>query len=142
MAVTVLLVWLPVALVPSRRLAARLSRAGSRALLRLAGCSLSREGAWPAHAGPVLIASNHASYADALTLLALVPSDFVFAVKPEVRSWPLIGTIVRRAGHLTVERFEHNLRNALRFAKYRIDRVPKYEIERCGLVDPYPQPQR
>ena len=105
-AVTVLLVWLPIALVPSRRLAARLSRAGSRALLRLAGCSLSREGAWPAHAGPVLIASNHASYADALTLLALVPSGFVFAVKPEVRSWPLIGTIVRRAGHLTVERFE------------------------------------
>jgi 1-acyl-sn-glycerol-3-phosphate acyltransferase len=100
------MVWLPVAIVPSRRLAARLSRAGSRALLRLAGCSLSREGEWPAQAGPVLIASNHASYADALALLALVPSDFVFAVKAEVRSWPLVGTIVRRAGHLTVERFD------------------------------------
>ncbi len=41
---------------------------------------------------------------------------------------------------LTFERFRHNLRNALSFAKYRIDRVPKYEIERCGLVDPFPQP--
>lgn len=41
---------------------------------------------------------------------------------------------------LTFERFRHNLRNALRFAKYRIDRVPKYEIQRCGLVDPFPQP--
>ncbi|MGK8488004.1 flagellar motor control protein ZomB [Nocardia asiatica] len=41
---------------------------------------------------------------------------------------------------LTFERFRHNVRNALRFAKYRIDRVPKYEIQRCGLVDPFPQP--
>ncbi len=40
---------------------------------------------------------------------------------------------------LTFERFRHNLRNALRFAKYRIDRVPKYEIQRCGLEDPFPQ---
>ncbi|WP_433665581.1 flagellar motor control protein ZomB [Nocardia sp. CA-128927] len=41
---------------------------------------------------------------------------------------------------LTFERFRHNLRYALTFAKYRIDRVPKYEIERCGLVDPFPKP--
>ncbi len=43
-------------------------------------------------------------------------------------------------GPLTFERFRHNLKNALRFAKYRIDRVPKYEIQRCDLVDPYPTP--
>lgn len=43
---------------------------------------------------------------------------------------------------LTRDRFKHNLLHALQFAKYRIDRVPKYEIERCGLVDPYPQPRR
>ncbi|WP_454195423.1 flagellar motor control protein ZomB [Nocardia sp. Marseille-Q1738] len=41
---------------------------------------------------------------------------------------------------LTFERFRHNVRHALRFAKYRIDRVPKYEIQRCGLADPFPQP--
>ncbi|MGS2807926.1 flagellar motor control protein ZomB [Nocardia sp. MW-W600-9] len=43
---------------------------------------------------------------------------------------------------LTFDRFKHNLRNALSFAKYRIDRVPKYEIQRCGLVDPFPEPPR
>lgn len=43
---------------------------------------------------------------------------------------------------LTFERFRHNFRNALNFASYRIDRVPKYEIQRCGLVDPIPQPPR
>ncbi|WP_067574373.1 flagellar motor control protein ZomB [Nocardia acidivorans] len=39
---------------------------------------------------------------------------------------------------LTFDRWRHNVVQALGFSKYRIDRVPKYEIERCGLVDPYP----
>ncbi|MET7769163.1 flagellar motor control protein ZomB [Nocardia sp. NPDC005366] len=43
---------------------------------------------------------------------------------------------------LTFERFRHNFKNALRFAQYRIDRVPKYEIERCNLVNPIPEPPR
>ncbi|WP_232535181.1 flagellar motor control protein ZomB [Nocardia terpenica] len=37
---------------------------------------------------------------------------------------------------LTRERFRHNLLQAFHFAKYRIDRVPRYEIQRCHLVDP------
>ena len=55
---------------------------------------------------PVLLASNHASYIDALAMLALVPRDFLFAAKAEVATWPFFGTVVRRAGHLTVERFD------------------------------------
>ncbi|MEV6274646.1 flagellar motor control protein ZomB [Nocardia sp. NPDC051832] len=43
---------------------------------------------------------------------------------------------------LTWERWKHNLLHSLTFAKYRMDRVPKYEIERCGLVNPYPDPPR
>lgn len=43
---------------------------------------------------------------------------------------------------LTWDRFKHNLLHAMDFAKYRIERVPKYEIQRCGLVDPIPQPPR
>jgi 1-acyl-sn-glycerol-3-phosphate acyltransferase len=99
--------WILVLLIPSRRLASLLSRAGARALLTLAGCRLTREGG-DALAGrhPVLLASNHASYVDVLALLALVPRDFVFAAKAEVARWPFLGTLVRRAGHLTVERFD------------------------------------
>lgn len=41
-------------------------------------------------------------------------------------------------GPLTLERFKHNLLHAFDFASYRIDRVPEYEIQRCGLVDPIP----
>ncbi|WP_280272339.1 flagellar motor control protein ZomB [Nocardia wallacei] len=39
---------------------------------------------------------------------------------------------------LSVDRFKHNIIQALHFSKYRIERVPKYEIQRCGLVDPIP----
>src|SRR5262249_9455089 len=70
------------------------------------GCSLAREGEDLPVRGPLLLASNHASYVDVLALLALVPRDFVFAAKAEVASWPLVGTLVRRVGHLTVERFD------------------------------------
>ncbi|MEU6559951.1 flagellar motor control protein ZomB [Nocardia nova] len=41
---------------------------------------------------------------------------------------------------LTLDRFKHNLIQSLHFAKYRIDRVPKYEIQRCHLVDPTTPP--
>ncbi|WP_442790281.1 flagellar motor control protein ZomB [Nocardia sp. CDC153] len=41
---------------------------------------------------------------------------------------------------LTFDRWRHNLQQSLSFAKYRIDRVPKYEIQRCGLVDPTQPP--
>lgn len=37
---------------------------------------------------------------------------------------------------LTWDRFKHNIIQSLHFAQYRIDRVPKYEIQRCHLVDP------
>nr|WP_068022760.1 flagellar motor control protein ZomB [Nocardia mexicana] len=41
---------------------------------------------------------------------------------------------------LTVQRFKSNIIQSLDFAKYRIERVPKYEIQRCKLVDPIPPP--
>ncbi|MGL4306289.1 MAG: flagellar motor control protein ZomB [Mycobacteriaceae bacterium] len=37
---------------------------------------------------------------------------------------------------LTFARFKQNFKKALAFSQYRIDRVPKYEIERCGLIPP------
>lgn len=40
---------------------------------------------------------------------------------------------------LTWERFKQNFQNAFEFAKYRFERVPAYEIERCGLEPPHPE---
>ncbi|GAA3160096.1 hypothetical protein GCM10020255_042690 [Rhodococcus baikonurensis] len=39
---------------------------------------------------------------------------------------------------LTWARFKQNFQQAFDFAKYRFDRVPAYELERCGLVPPEP----
>jgi 1-acyl-sn-glycerol-3-phosphate acyltransferase len=96
-----------VALVPTRRLSRALEHVFFRATLRAAGFSvealglerLSRE-------GPLILACNHASYADIPVLLAAVPRRFAFVAKREVRDWPLVGAFVRRSGHLTVERWE------------------------------------
>lgn len=42
-------------------------------------------------------------------------------------------------GELTPRRFISNLFHAYEFTKYRIDRVPMYELNRCGLQPPPPK---
>lgn len=39
-------------------------------------------------------------------------------------------------GPITTRKFVSNIVHAFGYAKYRIDRVPQYEIERCGLTEP------
>jgi 1-acyl-sn-glycerol-3-phosphate acyltransferase len=99
--------WVAVAVLPGRRAAFALARAGARILLRVAGCRLSVEGVahLPAR-GPLVLASNHAAYADVPALVALLPMDFLFVAKKEVLSWPLVRALVRKAGHLTVDRWD------------------------------------
>ena len=100
--------WLAVAILPGRRAALALQRAGSRLLLRIAGCRLVVEGADHLRAAPrpLVLACNHASYADVPALQALVPIAFAFVAKKEVESWPLVGMLVRKAGHVTVDRWD------------------------------------
>jgi 1-acyl-sn-glycerol-3-phosphate acyltransferase len=64
-----------------------------------------REGAPLPGRGVVLVA-NHASYVDIPLLMAALPGDFRFVAKQEVRSWPVLGWLVRRTQHLTVDRFD------------------------------------
>jgi fatty-acyl-CoA synthase len=74
-------------------------------VLRLTGCRLRVEGMdrLP-RAGAVVFAANHSSYLDAVALIAALPRDVRFVGKRELGGWPLVGTIIRRVGHLTVER--------------------------------------
>jgi 1-acyl-sn-glycerol-3-phosphate acyltransferase len=109
LALSLLLVptWLLVALVPGRRFAFALARFASAAGLRILGCRLEVEGRERLpRRGPLVLACNHASYADVAALLALLPADFLFVAKREVLSYPLIGTFVKRCRHLTVDRWD------------------------------------
>ena len=99
------LAWALAASIPARALALALPRRYFGLALRAAGCRLAVEGLenLPPR-GAVLMASNHASYVDVAALMALLPRDFLFVAKREVLGWPAVGTFVRRAGHLTVDR--------------------------------------
>ena len=103
----VLVAWLVLLALPGRPAVLRFQRTCARLLFRILGCRLSAEGLEHlASGGPFLLVSNHTSYADVPALVALLPLDFVFLAKREAASWPLVGTFLRRARHLLVDRFD------------------------------------
>jgi len=79
---------------------------GSRAYLALAGVPLEIRGReiLKDREGPFVFVSNHAGYLDPLPLMAALDLDYAFAIKREAFSWPLLGRIFRRLGHVPVDR--------------------------------------
>ncbi len=97
--------WANVVLLPAGRAVARLVRAWCRLVLRLGGCPLRVEGLENLPStGPVVLAANHASYIDSIVLSAGLPGDFRFVAKRELVTTPLVARVIRKVGHLPVER--------------------------------------
>ena len=97
--------WGLLLLAPRGRPADRIVRLWCRLILALSGCPLRVEGLENVlRIGPAVFAANHASYLDSVVLLAALPDELVFVAKRELTSWPLIGTVIRKVGHLPVER--------------------------------------
>ena len=94
---------------PAGRPVDRAVRRWCRVVLALVGCRLRVAGLEHLRgAGPVILAANHSSYLDTLALFAALPLDlrFVFVAKRELLTAPLVGRIIRRVGHLTVDRVD------------------------------------
>jgi acyl carrier protein len=60
-----------------------------------------------AKAKPVIYAANHASYIDTIILLSLLPPETRFIGKKELLKAPVIGTFIKKLGHLVVDRTTH-----------------------------------
>ena len=105
MAATMLPGWVLVLLIPSRKVTLRLSQGWARLFLRLVGCPLQVAGMEHLKsASPCVMVANHASYLDPVVILAALPGDVRMVAKQEAYSWPIIGTILRKSGHITVDR--------------------------------------
>ena len=108
-------VWAELHIIPSRKVGARISRALNRAFFRLVGIPVKLEGEehlealatrWgQASRGGLLIVSNHASYTDAVVMLALLGAyRYRFVAKQEVMSYPCIGGILKKLGNFSFVR--------------------------------------
>jgi 1-acyl-sn-glycerol-3-phosphate acyltransferase len=113
--------WLAVALLPGLGRRRRLTRAAARLMFRCAGLPLRADGlehlaacaqagagarAGTRGAAACLVAVNHASYLDAVALIAMLPPDFAYVAKRELEDGFLTRVMMRRLGALLVERFD------------------------------------
>jgi len=102
---TLALLWLYLLLTPRGPRADRAVKWWSGAALTLGGLKPRVTGLEHLdHAGAAILAANHASYIDSVVLMATVPVDFRFLAKGRLADYPLIGTVIRKAGHVTIEK--------------------------------------
>ncbi len=98
-------IWAVLAAGPRGRWATRLVGRWTRAMLAVAGCPVDVAGLdGVAGLGPAVYVANHASYLDSVLMMAVLPVDLRFAAKGRLARYPLIGTAIRKGGHIAIEK--------------------------------------
>ena len=97
--------WLVLLLLPRGRPCDLWSKGWARWLMRASGCAVRVSGAQHVPQDRnVVFASNHASYLDSIVLMAAIPSPYRFVVARGYAAWPIVGTAIRKANYITVNR--------------------------------------
>jgi 1-acyl-sn-glycerol-3-phosphate acyltransferase len=94
--------------VPSLRQRRVVAGTVGRVFLRLSGIPFTVEGLERLPKTPCVVVANHASYIDAIAIVAALPPDFAFVIKKEMVRVPLAGLLLRRLGSQFVERFNRH----------------------------------
>jgi 1-acyl-sn-glycerol-3-phosphate acyltransferase len=97
--------WVVLVCVPAGPIADRALRLWSRLVLRASSCRVRLTGAeFLQRTDSMMLVSNHASYIDSVVLKAVLPVGVCFVANHSVLDWPLVGTAVRKARYLIVDR--------------------------------------
>ena len=105
LAISVPPAWLVLLLLPPGRRSDLWSKRWARWLIAASGCPLRVSGADRVPADrPVVFVSNHSSYLDSIVLMAAIPSAYRFVVARRYAAWPVVGTAIRKARYITVDR--------------------------------------
>jgi 1-acyl-sn-glycerol-3-phosphate acyltransferase len=98
--------WTLAVTVPGERARWRAVAAVIRAFFAATGIPVSLEAGAALRARPCVVVLNHASFIDAIALVAVLPPGFSFVAKSELLRRPLLPRALRRLGVLFVERFD------------------------------------
>ena len=106
-------IWVILALTPAGAATHRRVRWFAGALFTLTGCRLQVHGLEHlAEESCAVLVANHSSYLDSVVLVAAIPRDCRFVANHMAATRPLIGLIIRKAGHLVVDRGSRRSRAA------------------------------
>lgn len=110
---TIPALWAGLLALPAGRIPRRLLRAWARFVIRASGCRLRVSGVERLRrCGPAMLVANHASYLDSVVLLAALPLEYRFVANQGLTRVAVVGTAVRKARYLTVDRSAMTARRA------------------------------
>ena len=102
---TLVPLWALVAGSRSQRAAERAVRRWCRLALLMGRCRVDLTGVEHLRGlESAILVANHASYLDPVALLGTLQHDFTFVAKGRLASYPILGTVIRRCGYLTIEK--------------------------------------
>jgi fatty-acyl-CoA synthase len=97
--------WIALALSRSRHGAMDLAGRWARRVISACGCPLRVSGLQHLHdARCAIIVANHSSYLDSVVLMAVIASDYRFVANQRELARPFVGLVLRKGGHLIVDR--------------------------------------